>query len=131
MFIGIVAIVYVVLLGWSDALTPLQWFGLSLVVVFDAFWIVARWQLGSSFTGKAEAHKLVTEGVYARVQNPIYIFGGLTAVGMFLFLNWRWAALLTIAFLIPTQMARIRRERKILKEAFGEEYEAYRRRTWI
>jgi len=131
MVIGSVAMVYIVLRGWSDSLTPLQWFGLSLVVVFDVLWIVARWQLGPSFTGKAEAHKLVTEGIYARIQNPIYIFGGLTAVGTFLFLNWPWAALLAIAFLVPTQMARVRRERKILTEAFGEEYEAYRRRTWI
>jgi len=131
MAIGIVAIIYLVLRGWNNSLAPLQWFGLGIVVVCDALWIVARWQLGSSFTGKAEAHKLVTEGIYARIENPIYIFGGLTAVGMFLFLNWLFAALLAIAILIPTQGTRIRRERKILAEVFGEEYEAYRRRTWI
>jgi len=131
MMIGIVAIVYLVVVRWTTPLTPLQWCGLGLVVVFDMLWIVARLQLGSSFTGKAEAHRLVTNGIYARIQNPIYIFGGLTAVGMFLFLNWPWAALLAVVILIPTQMARVRRERKILTETFGEEYEEYRKRTWI
>jgi protein-S-isoprenylcysteine O-methyltransferase Ste14 len=44
--------------------------------------VAARLQLGASFSVKAKARKLVTTGVYAKIRNPIYVFGELFILGL-------------------------------------------------
>jgi protein-S-isoprenylcysteine O-methyltransferase Ste14 len=44
--------------------------------------MVARLQLGESFSVSAKARKLVTTGLYARIRNPIYLSGELLFVGI-------------------------------------------------
>jgi len=76
-----------------------------------------------------EGHKLIVEGPYKIVRNPIYLgmFGMLLATGLAVS-RW-WAILLAIVlFLIGTSI-RIRSEEKLLRESFGEEFEAYARRV--
>ena len=76
-----------------------------------------------------EGHKLITAGPYNIVRNPIYsgMFGMLLATGLAIS---QWLALLiaVIVFAIGT-MVRIHSEEKLLREAFGEEFEAYARRV--
>jgi protein-S-isoprenylcysteine O-methyltransferase Ste14 len=91
---------------------------------------VARIQLGRSFSVQARAMHLVTTGVYARIRNPIYLAGELLFVGLALFVP-SWIPLLIVAVTVPIQMVRARREADVLRAAFGEEYEAYRRDTWF
>jgi protein-S-isoprenylcysteine O-methyltransferase Ste14 len=110
--------------------TPIRWIGLGLWICSEVFWVLARLRLGSSFTRKAEARELVTNGIYARIQNPIYVFGGLTIVGLILYLGRPWLLLIFLV-LIPIQIRRIRQERKVLAEAFGERYFTYRSQTWF
>ncbi len=110
--------------------TPLRLAGLGLAVVGFALWSVARFQLGSSFAVTAQARQLVNRGLYSKFQNPIYYFGALTIAGMILALAppvW----LLIFVVIIPLQIWRIRKERRVLEAAFGEEYRAYRRKTWF
>jgi protein-S-isoprenylcysteine O-methyltransferase Ste14 len=92
--------------------------------------VLARWQLGSSFSVRAKASRLVTTGLYSRVRNPIYLFGGLFIVGLSLFVSV-WGPLAVALVIVPLQVVRARREERVLAEAFGEEYERYKNKTWF
>ena len=114
----------------SLPLASLQVFGLTLFIVSTCFWGVARWQLGSSFATKAEARDLVTDGIYRKIQNPIYLFGALSILGIMLYLERPWF-LLAFFVLIPLQLLRIKKERRVLWETFGDKYLSYRSHTWF
>ncbi|HTS34882.1 MAG TPA: isoprenylcysteine carboxylmethyltransferase family protein [Candidatus Solibacter sp.] len=104
--------------------------GSVIAVPAFALWFLAKLQLGSSFTPKAEARTLVTQGLYSRIRHPIYLFGTLALLGIAICLHsaYFYAYLgLTIA----AQLWRIQREERVLREKFGEAYVAYRRHTWF
>ena len=105
--------------------------GIGMAVVSFTLWMLARIQLGSSFSVRAEAKALVTTGLYSKLRHPIYLFGGLAYLGLFL----AWGKLLlTLAFLaliIPTQIVRLRKEEAVLEKAFGDGYRRYRANTWF
>jgi protein-S-isoprenylcysteine O-methyltransferase Ste14 len=92
--------------------------------------VLARWQLGSSFSVRAKASRLVTTGLYSRIRNPIYLFGGLFIVGLSLFVS-PWGPLVVALVIVPLQVVRARREERVLAEAFGEAYERYKSKTWF
>ena len=92
--------------------------------------VLARWQLGRSFSITATAGRLVTTGLYSRIRNPIYLFGGLFGVGLSLFVSV-WGPLVVVLILAPLQIARARREERVLADSFGEEYERYKSKTWF
>jgi protein-S-isoprenylcysteine O-methyltransferase Ste14 len=92
--------------------------------------IVARLQLGSSFTVQAKARRLVTTGIYSKIRNPIYVFSGLILVGMAVVLS-NWVLLGLVVILIPVQRMRARREETVLADAFGAEYARYKAGTWF
>lgn len=103
---------------------------LGLSVVCAGLWVVARLELGRSFSVGAEAHELVTTGLYRHVRNPIYVFG--TSAFLLVLLSLQgWQALVIWAVLVPVQVVRARREQQVLAEAFGAEYAAYRASTWF
>ena len=102
--------------------------GLSLVCA--VLWFIARWQLGDSFSVTAQARHLVTRGLYSKIRHPIYIFGTLAFLFIILALQG-WSALVIWSIVIAIQVARLRREEKILAETFGAEYTAYHSSTWF
>lgn len=104
--------------------------GLALTVVGTALWFAARSQLGASFTMNAEAHRLVTHGVYHYVRHPIYIGAEILSAGLFIFMRL-YPLLLLACLAIPWQRRRAQAEEDALESAFGEDYRAYRRRTWL
>jgi protein-S-isoprenylcysteine O-methyltransferase Ste14 len=107
------------------------WFvALGLSVVCAIAWFIARRQLGVAFSVKPEARQLVATGFYAKLRHPIYLFGTMAFLLVLLALEG-WQALAIWAILIPVQVIRARREEAVLAEAFGGEYEAYRRSTWF
>ncbi|MEO8736912.1 MAG: isoprenylcysteine carboxylmethyltransferase family protein [Edaphobacter sp.] len=118
------------LYGWVLPWKPLRWVGLGLWIPSEVLWIVARLQLGASFAVNAEAHTLITKGLYSRIENPIYVFGGMAAAGLMLYLN-RPVYLLAFLIIVPMQIVRIRRERKLLMSKFGDLYLQYRSSTWF
>ena len=110
--------------GWPRVI------GAAIVGVSFPLFVLARLQLGSSFSVKAKAGHLVTTGLYSRIRNPIYLFGGLVTVGVSLFFSV-WGPLLVAAVIVPLQVYRSRREEQVLAGAFGEEYRRYRSKTWF
>jgi len=126
-------VVFVVFVGvWvaHQPLTPMRLVGIAIALPCALLLMVARMQLGSAFSVEAKASKLVRTGLYSRIRNPIYVFGGLTIIGLLL-LAGQPILLLLLLVLISLQVVRIRREEKVLAEKFGAEYEEYKRGTWF
>ncbi len=92
--------------------------------------ILARLQLGSSFAIRPKAQALVTHGLYSRIRNPIYFFGGFAVAGLCLAFD-RPHLLWVLVVLVPLQIYRVRREEKVLTEKFGDDYLRYKARTWF
>ena len=110
--------------------TPTRITGAAIAVPSLALLVLARLQLGASFSVTAKAQTLVTHGLYSRIRNPIYVFGGLAIVGIFLFIGapkFLWI----LVVLTPLQIYRVRKEEQVLAAKFGEEYRAYKARTWF
>jgi protein-S-isoprenylcysteine O-methyltransferase Ste14 len=95
-----------------------------------ALFVLARTELGDSFSVRAKAQKLVTHGLYSRIRNPIYIFGALVAASFLLYINHPYALLIFVV-VIPLQIYRARNEEKVLEAKFGDEYTQYKARTWF
>lgn len=104
----------------------------GMAVGFPAFclWALARLQLGKSFSISAQAKGLVTHGLYSKIQNPVYVFGGIFIAAVIVFIGQpRW--LLIFLILVPMQVMRIRAERRVLEAKFGDAYREYRKHTWF
>jgi protein-S-isoprenylcysteine O-methyltransferase Ste14 len=112
------------------AWTALPVTGLCLLIVGFILWTVARFQLGASFTVKAEARQLVTRGLYSKIRNPIYVFGSMVMAGWILVFG-KAVWLLIFLRVIPLQIWRTGKESAVSESAFGEEYRKYRAGTWF
>jgi protein-S-isoprenylcysteine O-methyltransferase Ste14 len=109
---------------------PLMVAGIGLALVAALFWVVARLQLGSSFSRRATVGALVTTGLYSKLRHPIYIFVSLGILG--LILAYQDPSLLTVWVLVVAGLfVKSRREEQTLLAAYGSEYEEYRRKTWF
>jgi protein-S-isoprenylcysteine O-methyltransferase Ste14 len=104
--------------------------GIAITAPAFLLFVVARIQLGRAFSLQAKATTLVTTGVYSRIRNPIYLFGGLFILGIIIWMGRPWL-LLIFAVLIPLQVVRSRKEERVLTEKFGDEYLDYKQKTWF
>lgn len=127
-----------VLLGFAAWIVVSNWAwdarhvaGMSLAALGLALWMTARIQLGQSFSVRPKAKALVTTGLYSKFRNPVYFFGGVAYLGLFIALG-KIVPLVIFVLLYPLyQSARARKEAAVLEEAFGDEYRRYKARTWI
>ena len=55
--------------------TPARIAGVVIGLPSLALLVLARIQLGGSFSVRPKAQALVTHGLYSRIRNPIYLFG--------------------------------------------------------
>jgi protein-S-isoprenylcysteine O-methyltransferase Ste14 len=128
-FLAVAAVVF----GRQAATRPWtlwQIAGLSIATPSLLLLVLARIQLGRAFSIRAKASTLVTTGLYSRIRNPIYVFGGLVIAGIIIFTG-RPILLLILFVLIPVQILRARSESRVLEQKFGAEYAEYKRRTWF
>ena len=107
---------------------------LAICAAVSSVWLItmAVRTLGKEWSLTArlvEGHQLATSGPYALVRHPIYsgMLGMLLATGLAVS---HWVALLAalILFFIGTTI-RVRSEEKLLREAFGEQFETDARRV--
>jgi protein-S-isoprenylcysteine O-methyltransferase Ste14 len=105
---------------------------LTVALGIGSLWLVAAAirTLGKQWAVTArliEGHRLVTEGPYSLVRNPIYtgMLGMLLATGVAL-RHWVELILGTVLFAIGLGI-RVRSEEKLLRSAFGQEFEEYAR----
>jgi protein-S-isoprenylcysteine O-methyltransferase Ste14 len=105
--------------------------GMIVATAGYALWIVARLQLGKSFTARAEARELVTTGLYSKFRNPIYVFSTMGIVAMGLAMRWYADGVAFLVLISIFQWVRARKEAEILEAKFGDAYRQYRARTWF
>ncbi len=104
--------------------------GMTIGVIGFVLWMVARQQLGASFSVKAKARALVTTGLYSKFRHPIYYFAGIGYVGLLI----AWGKIIPlVCFLVfySFQLVRALKEESVLEKAFGEEFRRYKATTWI
>lgn len=76
-----------------------------------------------------EGHKLVTTGVYEKVRHPMYTAFWAWAVGAALLLPNFVAGFAGIVGFGTLYFLRVGQEERMMQQEFGEEYEAYMKRT--
>lgn len=106
----------------------------AILIAVGSVWLLttAVRTLGKEWSITArvvEGHKLATTGPYAYVRHPIYagMLGMLLATGLAVS-YWVAIPIALVVFFIGT-VIRVRREEKLLREAFGEQFENYSRRV--
>jgi protein-S-isoprenylcysteine O-methyltransferase Ste14 len=109
-----------------------RYLGLGLYVGGSVLRTWAIFVLGRRFSGLVaiqEDHRLVTEGVYRVIRHPSYL-GYLLAILGWMLVFRSGLGLLLLLPLIWLLMKRMDAEEALLASAFGDEYAAYRQRTW-
>ncbi len=130
LFVFAAGVLLWLLVTWTSPWNTQRYAGTVLAVLGISLIGVARYQLGKSFSVKAEAHHLVTSGLYSKIRNPIYVFGIVMLLGLTLVLQvpMMWVLIVVAAV---AQTVRARREARVLEAAFGDAYREYRRKTWF
>jgi protein-S-isoprenylcysteine O-methyltransferase Ste14 len=108
-----------------------RWLGVFFYLAGGALRIWPIFVLGRRFSGLVAiqpGHELVTDGIYRVIRHPSYL--GI----IILMLGWALAfrsglGVILAALIVPPLLARIRSEETLLRLQFGDEYDAYRRRT--
>lgn len=105
---------------------------IGIIIVASAFllWIVARIQLGNSFTIGAHAKELVTVGLYSKLRHPVYYFSILAVTGIAIF-TWSIYMLVPVILLVVIEVIRIKQEERVLEKTFGKKYISYKQTTWF
>jgi len=106
----------------------------TVLLAVGSVWLVGsavrtlgkQWALAARLV---EGHKLITEGPYRFVRNPIYtgMLGMLVATGLAME-HWVQLDVAVVLFAVGL-VIRVRSEEKLLRAAFGEEFEEYARRV--
>ena len=113
--------------------TPIQThhiIGIIIVILAFTLWLIARVQLGNSFTLGAHARKLVATGLYSKLRHPVYYFSILAVIGIAIF-SWSIYMTIPIILLIVIEIIRIKQEEQVLEKTFGKKYITYRQTTWF
>jgi protein-S-isoprenylcysteine O-methyltransferase Ste14 len=117
--------------------SPVMEWGLALLamaIAVASVWLAAsscrrlgkQWAVGARLV---EGHSLIQDGPYAFVRNPIYLsmFGMMLATGL---LVTQWFALLVASLvLVAGTYIRVHTEERLLRPAFGVEFEKYAARV--
>ncbi|MFN0013971.1 MAG: methyltransferase family protein [Saprospiraceae bacterium] len=107
--------------------------GFGLIVGGLALRIWAIGTLGAAFTSTVQIlqeHRLITTGPYRIVRHPSYLGAYLVFLGGAVFLQ-AWVGLIVSAVCMGVAYGiRIPAEERALEANFGDEWRAYRKRTW-
>ena len=117
---------------WTLDGDTLRWIGVFLYAAGGVLRIWPVFVLKNRFSGLVAiqpGHTLVTTGIYDIIRHPSYLGMVVNALGWALAFRSGVGVILTALILVPL-IARIHAEERLLLSQFGEEYEAYRARTF-
>jgi protein-S-isoprenylcysteine O-methyltransferase Ste14 len=106
--------------------------GLVLLVVGCVLRVGPMFALGGRFRpplATQDEHRLVTTGYYRYIRNPSYLGALLGAAGWFLVFRC-WIGVLVVALAVALCIRLLPAEEAMLLAEFGDEYAAYKKRTW-
>lgn len=115
-----------------DLPQAIQLAGLGLAIAAALFAAWAMWSLGRSYGIRMDifaGHRLVTTGPYAIVRHPMYLGIVLYHAGATLALQSPLLLAFTALVVVPFTALRVVHEDRVLGEAFGADFAAYRRRV--
>lgn len=124
------AVIYCFTVLQQTSIQPHHIIGSIVTLLAFTLWIIARVQLGNSFTIGAHAKKLVTVGVYSKLRHPVYYFSIFAIVGLAIF-TWSIYMTILVILLIMIEIIRIRQEEQVLEKTFGKDYIKYKQTTWF
>ena len=104
--------------------------GISAGVPSIIFIIITRITLGKSYDVVPKAKALVTRGIYSKILHPMYLFIDILFMCIIIITGIP-LILIALGVLFTAQVIQSRREEKVLTEAFGNEYIAYKNSTWF
>ena len=115
----------------SQRLFSMPWMGglLGLPLIAVGIWISIRASMEAGEMSIESPAKLLTTGPYARSRNPMYVGWTLLHLGISVAANSVWMISLLPAAIVFTHFVDVRREERILKAAFGDQYRAYQERV--
>ena len=134
---------FAVLVWWADALMPMATgsdglvaLGTGLVTAGCVLIGVAAlqfWQHKTTIIPHLEAASLITNGVFARSRNPIYLADAIILAGLALRWDFAPGLLLVPVFMWLIQARFIHAEEARLRAAFGEAFTQYAEKTrrWL
>ena len=143
---GLMFVLFVPAIMWLASLMPELWIGsvwriavavgLAIVGISLSVWsIVYMKRKGDGNPLDAFGHEvaprtkhLMTSGPYRLSRNPMLTGSFVYYAGVCVWL-WTWQSLLVFAAVIVIMLVQVRTEEKRLRNDFGDEYEAYCRRT--
>lgn len=117
---------------WTLDGDTIRWLGVVLFAAGGALRIWPVFVLGERFSGLAAiqpGHTLVTGGVYGVIRHPSYLGLLINSLGWSVAFRSAVGVILTV-LLIPPVLSRISAEENLLRDQFGDEYNAYCSHTW-
>ena len=100
--------------------------GLVLILSGFLFRMSAR---GLKEEGSGQGHKLVKDGPYVVIRNPMYFGTFLIGTGVVFFVFSLWALPIFFAILLTIYIPQIKKEEKALSERFVRQYQDYCKAT--
>jgi protein-S-isoprenylcysteine O-methyltransferase Ste14 len=109
----------------------LRWAGFALGLASLGLWTWTHVALGRFWSAQLQlraAHRLITNGPYARMRHPMYtaILGWMVSLGLMI---GNWIPLAFGALVAVWLRLRVPREEQMMLERFGDEYREYMKRT--
>jgi protein-S-isoprenylcysteine O-methyltransferase Ste14 len=117
---------------WTLKQPIIPYVGLALFILGGVLRLAPVFALGRRFSGLVaiqQGHRLKTDGWYRFVRHPSYAGLLVNCTGLVLIFRC-WLGLFLVVGFLAILLARIKAEEALLASTFGEEYDAYRRRTW-
>ncbi|WP_166826995.1 methyltransferase family protein [Thalassoroseus pseudoceratinae] len=105
--------------------------GASLIIIGNAIDVSSYWYLFRSFSIVPEARELITKGPYRLVRHPVYLGQLIAQAGVWLV--FARLSPLTLSFFlvfIGIQLYRAKLEDQVLHNAFGDDYQSWKTRTF-
>jgi len=111
-----------------DLPMPVRLGGLAIAIASAVFAAWAMWSLGKSYGIRMDlfdGHRLVTGGPYRFTRHPMYLGIVSFHVGATLAMESLALLVITLAYVIPFTVLRIRAEDSVLATGFGDEFRAF------
>ena len=111
----------------SQRLFSMSWIGMVLgwPLIAVGIWISVMAALEAGDMSIESPTKLLTLGPYSSSRNPMYVGWTLLYLGIALAANSVWIAALVPVVIVFTHLVDIRREERMLKAEFGDQYLEY------